>query len=258
MRFSLFASFAVCAAFAVGAASIPANPIVERYPADVLFYLGWNASTVQPDIGRARSDKHTASIDPNGVIGTCYAGGGVVTYTPLEPSVRLVDTTKPGTLTIWVKYLEPREPILKKNGRWEPGFGILTATGGEGQALFLMKSSDCRWGGGTIKIHHQGRDAAGKTISGGACGFRSPFVEWQPDVWRFVVASWSIDKLRISINGEPFRETPLKTALGDLTGRLFLKADARTRLDELVVLGRALSNDEVKTIYESFAPHIAH
>ena len=75
---------------------------------------------------------------------------------------------------------------------------------------------------------------------------------WEPGVWRFVVAGWSVDKLRISIDGAPFRETPLKTAIGDLNGRIFLKSDERTQLDELVVLGRALSDAEVKELYDSF------
>ena len=253
MRSSLFASLAASMALSAGSAEIPMNPIVERYPADVLFYLGWNDSTMRPDVGRAKWNDRSVSFNDDGVIGNCYAGGcNMFAYTPLEGGTRLADTTKPGTIAVWVKYLEKREPILKKNGRWEPGFGILMITGGEGQALFLMKSADCRWGGGTIKIHHQGRSAAGKTISGGACGFRSPFVEWEPGVWRFVVAGWSVDKLRLSIDGAPFRETPLKTAIGDLNGRIFLKSDERTQLDELVVLGRALSDAEVKELYDSF------
>lgn len=252
MRSSLFVSVAACAAISAAADS-PVNPLVERYPADVLLYVGWNDGTARPDVGRARPDRRKATLEDGGVIGSCYAGGiDMFSYTPLESETRIIDTSKPGSIAVWVKYLEERGPIMKTNGKWEPGFGILTVSGKDGQALFLMKSSDCRWGGGTIKVHHQGRDAAGKTISGGACGARSPFVEWRPGEWRFVVAGWTTGSLRISIDGAPFRETPLKTSLGEIGTRMFLRADRRTRLDELVVLGRALSDAEVKEAYESF------
>ena len=99
MRSSLFASIAVCAALSSVAAEPPANPLVERFPADVLLYLGWNGGTSQPDIGRARQDRRKVELDPDGVIGSCYASGiDMFSYTPLEQGTRLVDTTKPGTI----------------------------------------------------------------------------------------------------------------------------------------------------------------
>lgn len=238
----------------VALTSVAANPFVERYPADVLFYAGWDRETMRPDIGYATWSKKQTAFSDKGVLGGCYAGGSYMfSYDPKDRESRLIDTTKPGSFAVWVKYSEERQVLKRTNGRWEPGFGILEFTDGAGQALHLMKSSDCRWGDGTIKVHHQGRDAAGKTTSGGACGAKSSFVDWKPDMWRFVVVSWTVDSLRISVDGEPFRQTPMKGTLSDFSrGHLFLKADARTMLDELVVLGRPLSNEEVKSLHEAF------
>ena len=144
MRSSLFVSVAACAAISAAADSL-VNPLVERYPADVLLYVGWNDGTARPDVGRARPDRRKATLEDGGVIGSCYAGGiDMFSYTPLESETRIIDTSKPGSIAVWVKYLEERGPIMKTNGKWEPGFGILTVSGKDGQALFLMKSSDCR------------------------------------------------------------------------------------------------------------------
>lgn len=65
-----------------------------------------------------------------------------------------------------------------------------------------------------------------------------------------VAVGWTVDKMRISVNGEPFKESPLEATLGDFNGHFFLTTDEKTRLDELVVLGRGLTDAEVKSVYD--------
>lgn len=253
MRYFVLSNL-LLAASAVFAA--PRNPLVARFPADVLFYQSFDSGTMTPEIGYAVFDGKTKNFafEEDGVRGSCYAGSGRFDYRRKDPSVRLIDTTKPGSIVVWVKYYGEREPLCKTNGRWEEGFPILQAVGGNGNTFYLMKSADCRWNMGTIKFHLQSSKPDGKIYRGGAVGFPSSFTEWKPGEWRMVAVGWTVDRMRISVNGEPFKESPLEATLGDFNGHFFITAGDRTRIDELVVLSRPLSDEEVKTVYDEMKP----
>jgi len=246
---SLFLSNLLLLAGAVCAAE---NPLVARFPADVLLYQSFDSGTMTPEIGYATFDAKAKNVrfEEGGVRGSCYAGTGRFNYRRKDPSVKIIDTTKPGSLVVWVKYLDERQPIRKTNGQWESGFGMLQIVGGNGNTFYLMKSADCRWNMGTIKFHLQSTKPDGKIFRGGAVGYTSSYKDWKPDEWRMVAVGWTVDKMRISVNGEPFKESPLEATLGDFNGHFFLTTDEKTRLDELVVLGRGLTDEEVKSVYD--------
>ena len=258
MRFCFLSSLLVfCVAMTARPESAPyqgLNPIVKRWPADVLLYQSFDSGTMIPDIGYATFDAKAKNVtfEKDGVLGSCYAGRGRFDYRRKDPSIRLIDTTKPGSIIVWVKYLGEREPLKKTNGQWESGFGMLQAVGGNGNTFFLMKSADCRWNMGTIKFHLQSTKPDGKIFRGGSAGYPSSYKDWKPNEWRMVAVGWTVDKMRISVNGEPFKESPLTVTLGDFSGHFFLTSDENTRLDELVVLARGLTDEEVADIYKAF------
>jgi len=226
---------------------VPVNPVVADYGENVLFYQSFDDGSSQPDIGIAKGQDVNVSITDDGFFGKGLASGEVRYW--LNKQQEVVDFTRPGTMLAWVK----TNYDLVTTNCFEPSFTYFVAHwGGEWKRLLGMKPCGAPWGHGSVCFYYE-RSTKNERERGSA-GYAVRSAEWKAGAWRLFVATWTVDKLGFSVDGQPLHFGSYKTRLGPFSGSLSWMAGNGKKpfytLDECVILDRLLTNEEIKSLYE--------
>ena len=232
------------------------NPVIEMFPREIRLYDSFDGG-INPDVGLTTisgSFDHY-HLSPDGFLGKCLDVGVLgFSQTSAKP---LIDTSKPGTILIWVKLLKEQKPISRGLATWEGGSSVFEAMGSNNHRMLIMKSVDTHWGDGQFWFFYEGDDEQGAHFSMHAAT-RCTFTDWKVGEWRLVAASWTAEKMFVSVNGKPYSSSPYDHKMQVLKGNCYLKTETWTSagtqpgmfaIDECAILSRKLSDEEVAQVY---------
>lgn len=234
------------------------NPVVDLFPKEITFYCGYNDGTPQPEIGLTTLPPTMKQfhVADDGLIGGCLDAG--MPRFAQDSAQPLIDTTRPGSIVLWVRLQKEQQPIPRGLAKWEGGGGLFEVVGAEGRRILVMKSVDHQWNDGAVWVFFEGKDETGAHFSVSAAT-RCSFVGWEVGEWRMISAAWNAEKLFISVNGKPYVSRPYGKKIGALNGPLSFRASYwkgegqvsdMFAIDECMVFSKKLSDDEVAQIYE--------
>ena len=185
----------------------------------------------------------------DGLFGRALRSGRV-----MLPPGGLVDTASPGSLIFWTALTDP-----VKEGPFEPGASPFVLNLPGGKRVLVFKQGRMPWGSGNLQV----RAEIGKNVCAVSLG--DP-VKWiKPGSWRMIAVNWGPERLGISLNGNPMRYASLIAPPGrSEQGVLMFSAPEekdlarpeclRYLLDEIVILDRNLTDDEIRRFYEASLP----
>lgn len=248
----------------------PVNPIVEDFAKELTFHLDFDDGTVQPAVGRTTlgPDAVKRSRLTSSELGGQALVNGMLAYAQ-HPESPLIDTTRAGTIICWVRLNGEQNPRTHDLNKWEGGATFFDVSGPSGAQLLLMKNPNCLWGRGALTFYTNFKDAGGK-VHTASVEARCSYADWKVGEWRMVAAAWTAAKIYVSVNGAPFVSNPLVQPLLRFSGGVYVTAtywnDKRPEanqepgtfaVDEVSILNRKLTDEEVKSIYEKMSARLA-
>ena len=229
------------------------NPVLDKHSDDVTFYVNFDAGPNAALSSGAGTPFRTAGkVDyANGLSGKALRIGHL-----FYKGAQNLDLVTAGTLIYWVapeKAVKTPPPDGK-----EPGFIATCFSGGKyTYSLFSGKMGGQPWQKAPLnsyvqyahrlKIKHV--NCLTETIN--FCKIS----EWDPKNWRMFAVTWEPGKFSASYNGGPLTTSTLKVPMTGSTDELRLGFGKDTfpgqmLLDEVIILKKALSEQEIKEIYD--------
>ena len=249
----------VCAALSAGmsllaarpAASAPVNPLYRMFPNDIRLLLSFDDGTIQPDVGAVSPGKGRPAVETSegGVIGRCLSAGRVA-FPPEDMFGKpLVDFDGPGTVICWVRYVEG-VPKGKNPGITFFSAHFKPTEKCPSKRLIMMKQGGASCMNAFYEYFTDKRHWATAITP---CDYG----KWPLGEWRMCVMTWTAEKIGFSKNGEPLVEEAYGDRFGELSG-FAVSAPAINdpgrfyQIDEFAVLGRKLTDAEIRTVYAAF------
>ncbi len=218
----------------------PANPTLERFNSAITLYVSFDQRPLQADLAagdpRPRDPKLKVELKP-GLFGQAMLNTDL-SFT----AAGNLNLSKTGAVALWIA-----------PWNWEP-------RGPDEPYLFPLRINDR---GRTLMIGRMGRmqkprrgdmvyayAQAGKehlsVRQGGS-------LDWKPGQWHLLVMNWRPQSLEFSLDGRPPArgDDPWFAQADGKPGQIFIgdKGKMRYLLDELMVLDRPLSVEEIQWIY---------
>lgn len=229
------------------------NPVLDKHSDDVTFYVNFDEG---PNAALS-----TGTGVPFRTYGTPdYANGlsgkalrlGQIHYRGAQN----IDLASSGTLIYWVAP-EKEVKTPPPNGK-EPGFIAVCVSGGKyTYALFSGKMGGQPWKKAPLNSYVQ--YAHRLKIKHVNCLTRTNkffcIADWNPGDWKMFAVTWTPGKISASFNGEAMTHSTLKVPMTGPTDeiRLGFGKDAivgQVLLDEVIILKKALTEQELKEIYD--------
>lgn len=223
------------------------NPALERFNRNITFHLGFEyGTTATLAKGRAEPTK-TDDGEPRfhpGLFGKAMMLVGKGTSTLWYSTLDNVDLTRPGAVVAWTS---PHDWVRSDTEDYFfpvtiMSHGVKLMLGRQGRLKTDRTDLVYAWAklGDTKEILIQGGDSLG----------------WQNGEWYLWVMNWRANAVEFSLDGAPLRrqDTPVRFPTeGDGGGQLIVGAQSATcryLLDEVMILDRPLTDEEVKWICE--------
>ncbi len=243
---------AACAAFSLTMyAKGPENPVYEMFGDDIIFSLNFDTGTLNADMSSGAPEPKQivtpAEFTDNGLFGKALLSGCIKYF-----GEKNLDLAKPGTFITWVR---PDDwPAAKPADNMEPGFSCFDGLGRNpeyGFELIVGKMGGQPWGHGHFNTYVQ---YSGKIPHVNCLNYdRARAAEWEKKEWRMLAVTWGNGNFTTSINGMPSKSASLKKQMTGKTIEFYLgvnKKKERVMQDEVVILKRALSDEEIKKLYD--------
>ncbi len=229
---------ALCAA-----ALLPAqeNPAYKMFAKDILFSANFDDGTCNADMasGEAEPLRIGGKAEfPAGLFGKALANGN-----PLYKGEKNIDMTVPGTLLRWTA---PRKGTTAP-AKTDPGFTVFH-TMADGYEMIVGKMGGQPWGQGHLNTYIQydaGRGGAKSCVIYGAANA----AKWPNGEWRMLAVTWGAGSITNSINGKKSEQAELKSPLKLPVKMFFVNTEGDMLVDEVIVLRRRLSDDEIAKVY---------
>lgn len=239
--------------FGMGTASAGENPIYEMFPDNITFSLNFNNGTYDADMASGKntpiSTSKDSAIEDKGLFGKGLAAGNV--RFDAEKNLNL---TSPGTLILWVSPLN--WPEAKPENQKEPGFSAFIGKGANEQYtynLIVSKMSGQPWGHGHINTYVQYQPFSIPHVN--CVVFNSAITsKWKNGTWKMIAVTWGAGNFSTSVDNAAPKTSLLKNLM---TGAMkFLQVGVsdknyRVMVDEIVILNRTLSNEEIQKLYNA-------
>ena len=237
----------VMACGSLRAQSSAENPALERFSRAITFYLSFDG-TLRADLANGKPDPREVTGDAQfqpGLYGKAMTMTDATkpgTYVIVGyPMLDNVDVTKPGSLVVWLSPYGWRrnEPI--------PYIWPVKIMGNVGVQFMFGRMNQP-----SEPIYLWGKLGNLKDV----CLMHGSSLGWKDGEWHLWVMNWRSSSVEFSLDGGPLvrQDLPGKiNADGDRAGLLFLSQggpSCRYLLDELLVLNRPLTEEEIKFIYE--------
>lgn len=229
--------------------AVTENPVVRLHGRDLTFLLTFDDGTAQPDVGLVENLKHKRfETMEKGFLGRAMSAGSL--RFPHPAGSRAVDMTRPGTLVMWVQMRRSPKP-----DKAEPSQSFVVWDMGRDKTMVLMKQGAMRWGEGIMSLHYTGGGKGMRFVK--SVSVPAPVTMWKPGAWRMLVATWTPEKIGISLDGEPVKELVYDRKFGPFTGAFEINngrldvpdAERVFAVDEIAVLSRRLSDAEIRMLY---------
>lgn len=236
----------------VGAVRAAENPIYTMFPDELTFFLSFDAGTTQPDVGAVAAPAKPSKVPSyetveDGVFGRALSAGRVE-FTRDMDGKRLLDLSASGTVVCWIRYMNP---VPKGQN---PGITFFsatldkTATRSFGRIL-MMKQQGASLMNAFYEYVTDKRRAV--DVNRGCS-----YANWKPGEWKMCVMTWTQDKLGLSLDGAPVYEQAYSERFGTVWRFTLVAPDIRGtargyQLDEVAILDRKLSDEEIKCLYDA-------
>ena len=229
------------------------NPVLDKHADDVTFYVNFDETpNAVLSAGEGTPFRSTGTPDfVPGVSGKALRRG-MLHYRGGENA----DLAASGTL---IYLVAPEATMTEKpeNGK-EPGFLAVAMTGGEGSyTLFSGKMGGQPWGKAPLNSYVQ--YAHGSKIPHVNCVIdeRLKAETWKPGEWQMIAVTWKPGSFAASLNGGNMQYSALQAPMTGTCGEIrlgFGKAEipAQVILDEVVILNKELTQQQLKEIYDLF------
>ena len=239
-------AMAFCAVADVPAAPLPAtNPALEKFGAAVTFYVSFDqgaAADLSNGNGAPRDSKMEIELKP-GLWGQAFLSGQKsIAYNAAQN----VDLSKPGAVAVWISSFEwKRDPA-------KTAYIFFLNILDHGRQLMLARMGDPR--------NREAIYAHGKTGKTGKSVRAGNSRNWKDGEWHLLVANWRGTDFEISLDGGALhrQDMPAFENADGKTGQMFVgsKGDPNQRylVDELLVLDRPLSQDEIQWMWKQTKP----
>ena len=242
----------VLAALAVAVTACAAeNPVYTLFPDDLTFLLTFDDGTAQPEVGAVAAPAKppkTPSYETveGGVFGRALSAGRLEFARDMDGK-SLLDLSASGTVVCWIRYMNP---VPKGQNPGMTFFQVSldkTPTRSFGR-IIMMKQQSISWMNAFYEyVTDKRRSVAANT--------NCSYTNWKPGVWKMCVMTWTQDKIGFSQDGAPIYEQAYSEKFGTawrfvLSGPEIREKGRGYQLDELAILDRKLSNEEIRTLYE--------
>jgi opacity protein-like surface antigen len=242
---TFYVSTVVAALMTAAAAQEAVNPVMEKFADHISLYVNFDDETVNPALAGGEKTLKAPPRNPGfapGLFGKALRLGSASYHCPGN-----IDFSKPGTLIYW----------MAPAGEWPvegkyPYLFPFVAFPGDSKIVMGRQAGD--YGKTRIYLNvetPERKDWVGNGIAGGSGR------DWAKDSWHMIVFSWTPESTGISVDGKPVNEVALKRPLAKGEGEWFafttqLKDDSvhQVMIDEITVLNRKLSDEEVKSLYD--------
>ena len=243
----------VLAALAVAVTACAAeNPVYKLFPDDLTFLLTFDDGTAQPEVGAVAAPAKppkTPSYETveDGVFGRALSAGRLEFARDMDGK-SLLDLSASGTVVCWIRYMNP---VPKGQN---PGITFFsatldkTATRSFGRIL-MMKQQGASLMNAFYEYVTDKRHAV--DVNRGCS-----YANWKPGEWKMCVMTWTQDKLGLSLDGAPVYEQAYSERFGTVWRFTLVAPDIRGtargyQLDEVAILDRKLSDEEIKCLYDA-------
>lgn len=253
MKKTIISTFALASMFCLGTelAAAPENPVNTMFENDIIFSLNFNDGTLNADMANGKGEpkkvKQPAKFIEKGLFGKGLADGWI-NYDAKQN----IDLTVPGTLIYWVAPTwDSKKPA---NGK-EPGFTAVQIRGKSKEYNYTMISGKMHgqpWGHGHFNTYVQYPGAKIKHVNCENMNVARAGI-WKKGQWKMKAITWNGGKFAVSVNGSPSRSSTLKKMMIGETVYMELGVGGgkQIMIDEVTVLNRALSDVEIKKLYDA-------
>lgn len=235
--------------FALPARGERVNPLYRMFPDDLRLLVSFDDDTAQPDVGAIDVSglKFPIETAEGGVIGRCLATGRI-SFPATDVFGRpLADFGASGTILCWVRYVSD-VPTGTNPGISFFNVRFAATESCSSKRLLMMKEGHAD----TLDALYEyvtDRRRWIKAVSN--CAYR----DWPKGEWRMCVMTWTQEKIGVSKNGEKLVEQAYDSKFGAVDGLSLsapMTSDGFYQLDEFAVLGRKLSDAEIRLAYDCF------
>lgn len=239
-------------ALAATLSAAPENPINNLFEKEITFSVNFDDGTVNADMANGkdtpmRLQSKTTKCAPKGLFGQALLFGRIQYDAALN-----LDLTVPGTLIYWIAPVN--WPTQKPADGKEPGF---TAFYGVGQAndyrynLISGKMRGQPWNAGHFITYVQYSSKTRIPHVTQVTYDRGRASSWKNGTWKMFAVTWGGGKFAVSIDGAPSLSASLNKLMAGKTHYFILHTDGSVMLDEVTILNRALSDNEIRKLYDA-------
>jgi len=209
----------------------PMSPVVEKFAADITFYVDYDDGDGAPVIAMGAANVHRTEGEPRPAPGILGLGttGGVYFY----GNEGNVDLTVPGTLIVWSAGWKR----VENDYVWPV---IFTGSRGAHHPVGRLPISS----GSAIYVHFCGRDGAPPDQQYAWIDYDT----WG-DGWHMLALTWDAGSIGLSFDGGMPAEKSLSEPL-DTDVSWIVAGGGGAVVDEFAILNRKLTADELKWLYE--------
>lgn len=244
-------SFAILSLLVFYAVTVHAweNPACILHSDNVMFHLTFDQGDCIADMAGGNAEpsskkvKTAVTFADKGLFGKAMRSGEC-----RYPAAGNLDLSKPGTVIFWVS---PTWETTKPADGKEPGFTVFFAAGRAEDyeyELIMGKMKGQPWGHGHINNYVQYRPAAIKHVN--CIRFNAgKTAAWPSGEWRMFACTWKPGTFTNSVNGTPSVSSNLLKMTSGTTRFFVLKSPENILLDEVVILNKTLTDEELAKIY---------
>ncbi len=231
----------------------PENPVYKMFSKDITFALNFDNGTCEADLASGKSaplnDVSRAVIAENGLFGKGLARGTIK-----FDAKKNADLLRPGTIILWLCPLN--WPEKKPADGIEPGFYAMLCsarTPDYDYSLVISKIRGQQWGQGHFNTYIQYYVEKNKPMECLIYG-RARASLWKNGEWKMIAVTWNSGNFAASVNGSKSTSAAQdKIFRGEMTVLQIgvEEKNYRVMVDEVTILNRALSDGEIKKLYDA-------
>lgn len=227
------------------------NPVLKEFGSKMTYYHSFELNDADLAEGKATASKY-GSLKPvlkdGGFFGKCLFDGRVSI-----PTAGNIDMSSPGTMIIWVcpRTLPTEKGKIKNNPAW-----WIAHLRCEKVYIQFGMPGHFPWGRGSLLAIAYSGQKDWKKAEVYLWGVGATPTKWKNNEWHMLAFSWTPTGMSFSADGMPWRSTPLVKPFPKATATFNIGGRENPRgyqisVDELMIFPKALSNAELKKIYDT-------
>lgn len=223
------------------------NPVFQQHPEDIIFHLSYDAGSLSADMAEGDGKPFRQYRAPEFTTGV-FGGKALKSGSHVYWTKKNFYPNQSGTLIAWVSPLNwpSKQPDLKTK---EPAFTVFSS------GLILGKMFRQNWSKSCMHFTVQySKNSCGVHISS-----EGNVTQWKNGQWHLLVATWDLGNIALSIDGSPSKSIQIpKKAIDHNVMTIGTNADQpyHVAIDEITILKRKLSTQEITALYQQAKPLI--